>query len=231
MNVAPGLSLTEWDGILRRKLSGCRIVGFELTQEQNKPATLELDIEGATYAEDETSVSPSITLLSTTPFLMSSQLTVDVGGTPTPVISSKLAVKFKHTADDGLQPLGEASRSKIDLVQIDDIAFTIKRHLLADDSTESKSKWLAAFRNRTAYLANAMDWVGQMIIPTTGTLPWTLSFDVNAMRIESLADIKQSVVGGAMIEEVTFHAVKATAGDALMIVTCANASATPADQS
>jgi len=169
-------------------------------------------------------------LLTDTPFLMASQLTALVDNAAQEIIGCKLAAKFKHTGDDQLQPTGAAARSKIDLVQIDDVALTIKRHLLLDEAGGAFSKYLEAYRAKTAFKSNQLKWEGQVIVGL-GSIPWTLQFDIAAMRIDKLDDIKQTVVGGAIVEEVTFHAITPTTPKALLIATVINGSATPADQS
>lgn len=208
---------------VRSKLSGSRPVGFEITQEQGKFASMSVDFEGATHSLDATAVSPSITLVAACPFWKFSHLVFKVAAAAINILSLKIAVKLKHTADDGLQPVGTAARTKIDLIGIDSIKVTVKRRYAKDATDTFQSKYREDYKSKTVRALQAA-WTGPLIADVKH---WLLQFDFTAARIESEADCKRSETNGVITEDITWTITQPTSGE-IITVTTQDDSATPA---
>lgn len=148
-----GISLTKINGAYIEKLSGCRIVGFKLVQKQNAALEMELEIEGSTYARGTAgALAPAITFIEgaspTKPYVMFSDFeTTDQDDVHFPVTEFEVEVKFKTTSGDDQQPLGQAARTRLDIIGAE-VACRWKRVFAYEDTAGYRSKWQKAYENK-----------------------------------------------------------------------------------
>jgi hypothetical protein len=224
LNQAPGLTIVEQRDGVKFTLAGGRIKSLKLKQEQNKPLSADIEIEGAIVANAAEDVTPSITLLSTDPMWKFSHFSFNDGAAQS-VNSIEIDITNSLTDGDSLQALGSEQRSNLDVVSTE-CKIRIKRYYAYDGGSSIDSKYRDAWEAGTVYVLTAK-WLSAVLAGSENGY-WTLQVVLNDARI--LGEPKITEDGGVVMEEVEFD-MRDDGSDEPIVVTALDETATPATRS
>lgn len=205
-----GISLTKINGEYTETLAGCRIVGFKLTQKQNAPLELALELEGGAHGRGESSsLAPAITFAQgatpTMPYVLFSHVAVKSQESPSMSVQElEFEVKFKATTGDGQQPLGNNARTRLDIIGLQ--AFCrFKRVFAYDNADDYRSLWQELYERRENGFVEAT-WTGPVVSSDTHSIKVTFGDSAAHPCGVQKNEPKIADDGGVITEEVELEA-------------------------